>query len=281
METMKKILLLILANHCLFLPFAFAQDTSSAKRSNKESFTLKNSEEKDEAMVWFTPPSGWHLADQSLLPTHVKVLVVGKGPSAFPPSMNLSSEPYKGSLKQYLKIVKNMNEARGYQWKDLGIIKTEAGNASLSQVDTKTQWGEVRLMHVILVKNGNVYILTASALKNDFSSFYQNFFAAMRSLRITTDVYDMIVNPEQRIQLKKAVDKLQSQWKTLIAERQKEDPAKATSEIQEDAFKSQTFQDSIWNPFIQMLNEKFGPLGKDWIILFQQKLEDELFNQKV
>ncbi len=79
--------------------------------------------------------------------------------------MNLSTQLFPGTLKDYLKNVKNINEAQGYFWKDLGSITTEAGPASLSQVDTKTEYGDVRQMHVILLKNGRIYILTASALK--------------------------------------------------------------------------------------------------------------------
>jgi hypothetical protein len=143
---------------------------------------IQNQQNTEEGLVFFTPPVGWMLADSDVLPPHVQVMVVGKGPSSFPPSLNLSWEPYKGTLKQYLKIIKNMNAAKGDEWKDLGMIQTQAGSGHLSQVDTKTQWGDIRLMHVILVKNGNVYILTASALKDEFSVFYKEFFAAMRFL---------------------------------------------------------------------------------------------------
>lgn len=134
----------------------------------------------------FTPPAGWSEADAKTvqLPPRVQMMVVGKGSVGFPPSMNLSSEAFQGTLKQYLQIVKRMNDDKGYAWKDLGTISTKSGNASLSQVDTKSQWGDVRLMHVILLKNETIYILTASALKGEFSLFYKDFFKAMRSLQI-------------------------------------------------------------------------------------------------
>jgi hypothetical protein len=147
-----------------------------------------NQTTEEEEIVSFTPPSGWFLADPKSLSPHVRVMVVGKSSSTLPPRLNLSWEPYKNSLRQYLKTVKNMNAAQGYEWKDLGNIQTEAGTGNLSQVDIKTQWGELRLMHVILIKNENVYILTASALKEEFSIFYKDFFAAMRSLKIAKGV---------------------------------------------------------------------------------------------
>ncbi len=53
------------------------------------------------------------------------------------------------------------------------------------QLDTKTEWGNVRMMHVMLVKNGTVYILTAAALQEEFPEFYKDFFNAMKTLRFS------------------------------------------------------------------------------------------------
>lgn len=133
--------------------------------------------------IIFTPPSGWRNADPSALPPHVKLMVVGHGLKELPPSMNLGVENYTGTLKNYLKRVKDLNRSKGYEWKDLGTIRTEAGNASLSQVDIKTEWGDVRMMHVILLRDKMIYILTAAALKEEFSSNYKEIFNSFRSLR--------------------------------------------------------------------------------------------------
>ena len=183
----------------LMTAFVHAQTVSSIESSTyaeplvsfeiKETGIVKKDVEKkeekipDQNCLQFTPPEGWMIADVKILPERVQMMAVGKGPSPFPPSLNLSSESYKGNLKQYLKTVKEMNASQGYVWKDLGTIQTQAGKGDLSQVDTQTTWGIVRLMHVILVKNGRVTILTASALKDEFSLFYQDFFASMRSLK--------------------------------------------------------------------------------------------------
>lgn len=239
----------------------------------------KIQEIQEDDIVLFTPPSGWHLADITTLNLpHVKVMVVGKGPTHLPPSMNLSTEPYKGTLKQYLKTVKNMNAAKGDEWKDLGTIRTEAGNASLSQVDTKSQWGNMRLMQVILLKNQHIYILTASALKDEFSLFYKDFFAAMRSLRVAKDVFDAVIDQDQRKQLKAAADKLQSQWKTLLAQQQKDSPDIALNEMKDNLFNSEQFQNTVWKPFKEMIDQKYNNQGPEWQSLVMQKMEDQLFN---
>jgi hypothetical protein len=134
----------------------------------------------------FTPPEGWRVADSTSLPKSVRIMVVGKGNHPFPPSINLGTEEYKGSLKEYLRIVKAINDAEGSEWTELGPIQTQAGTASLSQVNTTTEWGAVKMMHVILLKEGTVYILTAAAREEEFTQFYPDFFKAMRSLRITS-----------------------------------------------------------------------------------------------
>jgi hypothetical protein len=138
----------------------------------------------EEPTITFTPPKGWRQANFEELPPSVHLMVVGDKQHEFPPSINVAVEPYSGTLKQYLKIVKSINDAKGTEWKDLGTIRTDAGNASLSQVDSQTKWGPVRLMHVILLKNQKIYILTAASLKDEFPSYYKDFFNSMRTLRI-------------------------------------------------------------------------------------------------
>jgi hypothetical protein len=234
----------------------------------------------EEGIVLFTPPLGWNMVDSKSLPATVKVMVVGKGEKSFPPSINMSTEPYKGTLKQYLKIVKSMNESQGYDWKDLGSIKTEAGLGSLSQVDTKTEWGTTRLMHVILVKSNRVYILTASALKDEFSKYYKDFFAAMRSLRISKDVFEMVATPQRRSQLKAAYDNVQNQWKAALAQKQKEQPEILADQIKKITFESPDFQNNTWKPFQELVNQKFSDMGKEWQTFVLQKTESDLFETK-
>lgn len=165
----------------------------------KQNYQAENSADQvnEPGTVMFTPPSGWRFADSNSLPPSVKTMVVGKGQHEFPPSMNLGTEAYKGTLKQYLKVIKGINDSQGSEWKDLGTVRTEAGDASLSQVDSKTQWGDVRMMHVILIRNGIVYILTSAALKEEFPKFYKEFFNSMRSLRINNDEPTALIHKDK------------------------------------------------------------------------------------
>jgi hypothetical protein len=157
--------------------------------SNEQAIHEQYTNAKDApGAILFTPPQGWRLVDPKELPGTIKAMVIGKGQGSVPPSISLGVDTFAGTLKDYLKKVKAINESHGDEWKDLGTIQTEAGPASLSQVDIKTQWGVVRAMHVILVKDGNTYILTTSSPKEEFSKFYPEFFKVMRSLRMNKEL---------------------------------------------------------------------------------------------
>ena len=156
---------------------------SPKKPSSPPSTAAQNPTTQSELLT-FTTPAGWVMAAPEALPPTVKVMVVGKAHSVIPPSINLATEPYDGTLKQFLRKIKKMNEENGCPWKDLGTIRTQAGPASLSQADFPSKWGDMRMMHVILLRHGHVFILSASSLKEEFPLFYQDFFTSLRSLRI-------------------------------------------------------------------------------------------------
>lgn len=132
----------------------------------------------------FDIPEGWQYADEKVLPKNVKLMVVGKGSKEMPPSINLGYEEFNGTLKDYLKIVKEFNQSQGDPWRDLGTIQTKAGPASLSQLEMKSQWGNLKMMHLILKKDSVIYILTASSLKDEFSKYYPIFFKALQSFQV-------------------------------------------------------------------------------------------------
>ena len=86
----------------------------------------------------FISPEGWRFADSNMLPKHVKTMVVGKGEHEMPPSINLGYEEFNGTLKDYLKIVKKINESQGDKWSDLGTIETKrAQQASLKWISNR------------------------------------------------------------------------------------------------------------------------------------------------
>jgi hypothetical protein len=207
--------------------------------------------------VMFTPPQGWRYADNDKLGRSVKIMVVGESASHFPPSINLATEPFQGTLKDYLKIMKKINDVEGTTWKDLGVIKTNAGNASLSQVDIKNQWGDVREMHVVLKRKNTIYIVTSAASKDEFSKYYKEFFESMKSLKINKDFDELVSSPSLREELLKKIAALK-----IAAQR--------------DSFGSEEFQKNEWEPFKKFLNEKFSTLGKKWSNYVEERIQKEL-----
>lgn len=137
--------------------------------------------------ILFDPPAGWKMADSAQLPRYVEAMVVGESNSNYPPSINVSVEDFAGTLKDYLKIVKKINEAQNSAWKRMGTIETQAGQADLSTVDIQTSWGPVRLVHVILVRDGKAIILTGATKREEFVALYPIMLKSMRTLKVMSD----------------------------------------------------------------------------------------------
>jgi hypothetical protein len=148
-------------------------------------YAVENNEVKN-SFCYFVPPKGWHAAEAEQLSSHVKVGFIGKGRSSFCPSLNLALEEVALSAEKYVEAVKKLHQAdKKNVWRDLGKIQTRSGEAHLTAIDTKTEFGPVRLMQMILVKNGMAYVLTGAALKEEFSLLYKEFQGAFQSLTIT------------------------------------------------------------------------------------------------
>lgn len=183
---MKKIVALSLLSLSLF-----AEETVKQIELNiEEQKALVEQMEKNKdapGAVIFTPPQNWKMVDPNVLPKHVLAMIVGTGQSDFPPNMNLGYEKYDGSVKEFIrKVVKSELENAHAEWKDLGTVQTNAGVAQLIQVDSKTKWGDERQMQAFIKHDDTVYILTASALRTEFPTFYKEFFNSIRSLTINS-----------------------------------------------------------------------------------------------
>jgi hypothetical protein len=81
---MKKIFAILKIGSLVFFSTLAGEPARSTPASSTIAPTTK-AEEKDEGVVQFTPPSGWRLADSTLLPPHVRVMVVGTGNPFFLP----------------------------------------------------------------------------------------------------------------------------------------------------------------------------------------------------
>ncbi|HEY5260100.1 MAG TPA: hypothetical protein VIJ46_05565 [Rhabdochlamydiaceae bacterium] len=157
---------------------------------------------------YFIPPKGWEIVNPQKLTGRVKVQFLGKSNKGFYPSLNLATENVNLTLPEYVKAVKKIHEMdHNTTWRDLGKISTQGGDAQLTQIDTATSSGSVRILQVLLLKDNTVYILTASALKEEFGTYYKEFEKAFKSLTITPDLINNVPQPERREKLKASIAK--------------------------------------------------------------------------
>lgn len=253
------------------LSFCFLLFTSSLNGDDFAQSYIKAAEEP--GAILFNPPEDWKVVDPKLLPKHVKAMIIGKGKSNFPPSINIGMEKWAGTVKEYLqRVVKPANDNAHCDWKDLGTIKTQAGEASLSQVDIESSWGSQRLMHVIIKKSDNLYVVTAAALKEEFPEFYKEFFTAMRSIRFNKDVFEMIPGTKRRNELKASIEKLLASWQKILDDSRSDDSG-CTESI---ALKNEAFRKEYWEPFTEMLDRSFADMNDVWHKHVRNQVECDL-----
>jgi hypothetical protein len=222
----------------------------------------------DRHHCYFIPPKGWDLADQQKLSPRVKICFIGKSLGNLLPSVNLATEEVDISLKAYVDIVKKDCESDpNCLWRDLGRYDTPLGEGRLTEREVKTQWGTSRQIQLIVIKDQKAYILTAGALKEEFSRHYENFEKALRSLTITDDLTAQLIYVEKKESLQKLIGSLQNAFKETKA---------ATAD---EAFQSTSFQKESWEPFQQKIINDFTEMGPFWQILLLRDLQYKLVKE--
>ena len=216
---------------------------------------------------FFIPPKGWDLADQSKLSPRVKICFIGKSSNNLLPSVNLATEEVDISLKAYIDIVKSDCERDpNCVWRDLGKYNTPLGEGRLTEREVKTKWGVSRQIQLIVIKDQKAYILTAGALKEEFSRHYQVFEAVLRSLTLTEDLTASLILPEKKELLQKLIGNLQTEF-----------AAATTAASIQQAFESKNFQKEFWKPFQQKIINDFTEMGAYWQILLLRDVQHQLF----
>ncbi len=121
----------------------------------------------------------------------IKIGFVGPATKELPPSLNLAVEEISPqiSLETYVLAAKKRHTADPHnKWRDLGSFSTKAGLAKLSEIESQLPIGKVRRLQLIFIHNAHAYILTAGALKEEFSKFYPDFEKAFKSFTLEKDL---------------------------------------------------------------------------------------------
>lgn len=206
------------------------------------------------------------MTDPTHLSPRVKISFIKPQSKGFCPSINLTVEATSVSLTEYLKAIKAIHEQdRNNQWRQLGKVHTIAGSAQLTQIDTPSEWGTIRMLQLILIKEGSAYVLTAAALKEEFSKFYKEIQTAFRSLTLTNDLFQPIAQLEKK--------ELLLEKKRQLLEKMEQSPLDRPI----DAF----LKDPSWITFEQEVASHTTEMGSYWQLLVLKEAQEELLSQKL
>ncbi len=219
------------------------------------------------SLCYFTPPQGWEIADPKTLSPRVKIAFIKNTGKGFCPSINLATEETSASLNDYLKAVKAIHEQdRNNHWRALGKVRTQAGLAQLTEIDSSSQWGPIRILQLIFMKDGSAYVLTAAALKEEFSDYYKEIQSAFRSLTLSFDLISNIPQLERREIVKQSQQQLiEAAEKILTA-----------SAEPVTLFADPLFQEKHWLPFQRTIIDNFNDMGAFWQVLLLRNIQEQL-----
>ncbi|MES2122869.1 MAG: hypothetical protein V4492_08865, partial [Chlamydiota bacterium] len=237
--------------------------------SRKPADEMSKAQQNSSTECFFVPPKGWDLVDPSTYSRHVKIAFLKSGAKHFSPSINLAIEETDASLADYLKAVKGIHERdRKNQWRALGKVRTVAGLAQLTEIDSTSDQGAFRMLQLILVKDKHAYILTASALKEDFSDLYKEFQSAFRSLTLTNDLFSAIPQLERKENLKTQQQELIAAWERTL-------PSLENPILPQE---NEEFQKAQWTPFEKGILEQCQDMGAHWQLLMLRSTQEKLLN---
>jgi hypothetical protein len=207
-------------------------------------------------VCFFIPPKGWEVANPELLAPHVHICFLGTSSKGLAPSINLATEVVDTSLETYIQEVRKIHLSDpNSRWRDLGKYTSLLGEGRLTELETPTELGVARMVQLIMIKEGVAYILTASALKEEFSKYYRIFDQALHSLQSSSNLTESY--PSKTEQLKKLVKSLSLQ-----------------------GAHSEQFQKNIWEPFEKKIIKDFTEMGPYWQILFLKEVRAEILKPR-
>ncbi len=253
----------------IFLAILWAIAPSIAHVKQHTTSVEKAAQATSDSLCFFIPPSGWEIADPKSLSPHVKIAFLKHTQSGLCPSINLAVEKTSVSLNEYLKAVRTIHEQdRGNTWRALGKVRTNAGLAQLTEIDSKSEWGPVRILQLVLLKDGYAYVVTSAALKEEFSSYYKEIQSAFRSLTLSSDLFSCIPQTERRESLKQKQQQLIEAAEKILSD------SLEPKTVIEDAL----FQKKHWIPFQEAVLDTFKDMGAFWQVLLLRNTQEKLLS---
>ncbi|MCI5051866.1 MAG: hypothetical protein MRY21_01855 [Simkaniaceae bacterium] len=126
----------------------------------------------------FTPPKDFEKLESK------PCSYLQKGKEGFVPSIHYATTKTSRSLIEYVAgMRKEYNRDRTVHFYELGSISTELGPAEVCRIDGKCEWGDYSSFQAVVIKEGQVHLLTACCLSSDAKKFTPEFFQAFKSLK--------------------------------------------------------------------------------------------------
>ncbi len=162
--------------------------------------------------------------------------------------MNLATEAVNISLDKYIEAIRKIHVSDpNSKWRDLGKCTTSMGPGRLTELETPSPSGMVRMVQLVTIQDNVAYILTASAMKEEFPKYYKIFDTALRSLQSVPDL--VACYPSKKAELN---------W--LV---------KALSQKKIE-----------WKPFEEKIIKDFTEMGPYWQILLLKELQPNLIKSE-
>lgn len=152
------------------------------------------------------------------------------------------------SLDAYVEEVRKIHVADpNSRWRDLGRFRSLLGDGRLMELETPSDFGLARMVQLVIIKEKTAYILTAGALKEEFSKFYRTFDSVLRSLQETTNLVQSY--PHKSKELTALIDNLYQKCAT---------------------------EKEVWPPFEKKIINDFTEMGPYWQILLLNEVQTKI-----
>jgi hypothetical protein len=218
-------------------------------------------------LTTFTVPDGWEQVRHISPKETVKILVRQPRAEILPPSINLVVEKVDVSLPEYLQVVKSLHKyINNAELHDLGKINTKAGSAHLISIEMTSNWGDTKILQAMTIRDNIAYVITATALKNDFSVYYKDFFNAIKSFEILENVFQS--HPD----LMKKYSETKEKWLYTYIETKKMYSHLSEKDLANKAFYDKKFQQEHWHPLTDTIQISFTEIQRIW----QDKIIEQL-----
>lgn len=156
-------------------------------------------------IYYFMPPTGWEMRMPVERDAYIQVAFVGEQKGLLAPCIRYTTEVTECSLKEYVQAVREQQLAQAQQpqdrWTDLGPFRTKVGEGRLIELELATEVGQLRMLQVICMGTGQAHVLTAIALKEEFSSLRPTFLETLRSFTAAETLFAPVGDLSKREEL--------------------------------------------------------------------------------